>query len=60
MKVKVLVEAILETDTISNRVVKYAIERAVLNKTKDNLAEIWAVDEVDRSTTSQQITLELM
>ena len=57
MKIKVTAEAILDTDKITNTV-KAIIERSAFNQTPDNLANMWALSEVQ--TSDKKITLELL
>lgn len=58
MKIKVTVWAILDTDKVANNAVKLVIERAAFNQTADNLANMWALSEVQ--TSDKKITLELL
>ena len=63
MKVKVTVEAQIDTERISKDkpdVVKTSIERAAFNKSKDNLAEQWALQEVENQHSLKWIKLELL
>ena len=60
MKVKVTMESILETNEISEKGVRLAIERSAFNKLKDNLANLWALDEVLKYGNKKDITIELM
>jgi len=57
VKIKVTAEAILDTDKITNTV-KAIIERSAFNQTPDNLANMWALSEVQ--TSDKKITLELL
>jgi len=58
MKVKVTVEAILDTENVANENVKRVIERATFNREKDNLAEMWALSAVVNC--DKKISLELL
>lgn len=59
MKIQVTIKAILDTERISDKGVKNAIEKSAFNQIKNNIAELWAVDEIYKQGISKQITLEL-
>ena len=60
MKVLVTVKAILDTDFIGDKNVKIVIERSAFNKINDNLANWWAVSEIEHVNASKEISLELL
>ncbi len=62
MKIKVIVEAVIDTEKIasSNTNVKYAIESTAFNKTNDKLTCAWAESEINNQGADKKITIELL
>lgn len=62
MKVKVTMQAIIDTEKISkyNTGVKNTIEKSAFNKEPDNLANLWALSEIDYQGADKKISLELL
>jgi hypothetical protein len=60
MKVLFTMSAIIDTEKLSSKQVQNAIEKSAFNREHNNIANLWALDEIERFHIDRKIRLDLL